>query len=183
MSKRIDETIPRRCKECNEVKPASEFYRCNKRKDGTYGLQGDCKKCRRISIELYHKAYPERRAVIRKKMHAKRYARLRNDPVTLMKLRIRGARRKAELGGWKPCDISVEELLESFTGFCQNSSCGVPESECIQRLNMDHNHETGEFRGWLCSNCNRAAGLLGDSHERILGLACFIEQGSVLYHG
>ena len=31
------------------------------------------------------------------------------------------------------------------------------------RLHLDHDHETGKFRGWLCSNCNLGLGLLGDS--------------------
>jgi len=30
---------------------------------------------------------------------------------------------------------------------------------------IDHNHETGDVRGILCKNCNRALGLLGDSPE------------------
>lgn len=32
---------------------------------------------------------------------------------------------------------------------------------------FDHNHATLRFRGWLCSNCNRALGLLGDSPRRL----------------
>ena len=26
----------------------------------------------------------------------------------------------------------------------------------------DHDHDTGEFRGWICNNCNGGMGLLGD---------------------
>lgn len=28
---------------------------------------------------------------------------------------------------------------------------------------LDHDHETGLFRGWLCSSCNLGLGLLGDN--------------------
>ena len=28
---------------------------------------------------------------------------------------------------------------------------------------MDHDHESGDFRGWLCTSCNTGLGKLGDS--------------------
>jgi hypothetical protein len=28
---------------------------------------------------------------------------------------------------------------------------------------LDHNHETGEIRGWLCGDCNASMGRLGDN--------------------
>ena len=48
-----------------------------------------------------------------------------------------------------------------------------PGSECeccgrISRLNLDHCHATGRFRGYLCSDCNTGIGKLGDSKEGIL---------------
>jgi hypothetical protein len=34
-------------------------------------------------------------------------------------------------------------------------------------LHFDHCHETGLFRGWLCSKCNSGLGLLGDNEEAL----------------
>jgi hypothetical protein len=34
-------------------------------------------------------------------------------------------------------------------------------------LHLDHDHSTGEFRGWLCAKCNTGLGLLGDSIEQL----------------
>ena len=43
-------------------------------------------------------------------------------------------------------------------------------------LNLDHDHETGKFRGWLCSRCNRGLGLLGDSRKAILRAARYLRK-------
>lgn len=37
--------------------------------------------------------------------------------------------------------------------------CGKPDAH----LNMDHDHLTGVFRGYLCRNCNMGLGKLGDT--------------------
>jgi hypothetical protein len=45
--------------------------------------------------------------------------------------------------------------------FCQ--CCGSNKN----RLMLDHNHDTLEYRGWICIKCNTAIGMLGDSLEGI----------------
>lgn len=37
--------------------------------------------------------------------------------------------------------------------------CEVPGIKFKKGLCYDHNHKTGKFRGWLCSNCNSSLGL------------------------
>ena len=39
--------------------------------------------------------------------------------------------------------------------------CERPEVD--KRLCLDHCHESGVFRGWICDNCNLGLGLLGDN--------------------
>jgi len=34
-----------------------------------------------------------------------------------------------------------------------------------EHLILDHDHDTGKFRGWLCRNCNQGIGKLGDNIE------------------
>jgi len=54
--------------------------------------------------------------------------------------------------GHKPCTATVPELIAAYTGRCQ--ICGIPEDKCNTRFAMDHCHDTGRFRGWLCKVCN-----------------------------
>lgn len=65
--------------------------------------------------------------------------------------------------------LTVEQVQEFLNKGCE--ACGTKEG----RLCMDHNHETGQFRGILCHSCNAALGLLKDSPEKICGLLAYIE--------
>jgi hypothetical protein len=65
----------------------------------------------------------------------------------------------------KPQILSdVETLLAADTGRCH--ACGGLQTGG-RRLCLDHNHATGKFRGWLCTACNVAYGLLKDSPRRV----------------
>ena len=75
-----------------------------------------------------------------------------------------------------PCDATISELEDSFTGHC--FLCGSAESH--KKLHMDHDHETGEFRGWLCNKCNQAIGLMQDSPEIAFRVAIYLESSSIL---
>ena len=63
--------------------------------------------------------------------------------------------------------ITVEEydeMLESQGGGCY--ICGI--GPVGRALDIDHDHRTGKVRGLLCSNHNRALGLLGDDPDLLL---------------
>tara|TARA_R100000781_G_C4057622_1_gene119906 strand:- start:307 stop:822 length:516 start_codon:yes stop_codon:yes gene_type:complete len=40
---------------------------------------------------------------------------------------------------------------------------------------FDHDHKTGEFRGWLCNSCNISLGMLGDSLESAKRIVKYLE--------
>ena len=77
--------------------------------------------------------------------------------------RFKSALQRTLRAGAPPCNATVAQLKEAFKGTC--TICGVPESECKTPLHMDHDHKTGQFRGWLCSKCNQGLGLFSDSIE------------------
>ena len=71
-----------------------------------------------------------------------------------------------------------ESALVASKGLC--AICRRPESVkqkgVLQRLSIDHNHETGKFRGLLCKRCNTAIGQLGDDPLRARALAEYLER-------
>lgn len=73
-----------------------------------------------------------------------------------------------------PCTAEIKEITEGYTGFCH--ICNIKEDECNSRLNMDHCHKTGKFRGWLCSNCNLTLGRMNDSIENLNKLIKYLEK-------
>ncbi len=52
-----------------------------------------------------------------------------------------------------------------------------------KKLNVDHDHMTGETRGILCGNCNVALGHLGDCPNRLRKLADWIEKKPMIAQG
>ncbi len=54
---------------------------------------------------------------------------------------------------------------------CEN--CGNPPNG-RGSLHLDHDHETGEFRGWLCYSCNVGLGLLGDNAAAVFRVLAYL---------
>lgn len=52
--------------------------------------------------------------------------------------------------------------------------CGNPPGK--HALSLDHCHLTKKFRGWLCSNCNRALGHAQDCPKILRALADYLER-------
>lgn len=55
--------------------------------------------------------------------------------------------------------VSVEDQRESWerqAGVCP--ICQLPLPDNTKFVHVDHDHDTGEFRGWLCRGCNVSLG-------------------------
>jgi hypothetical protein len=60
--------------------------------------------------------------------------------------------------------ITPEQLCDRYDEQC--GKCDICRTDItLMDSAIDHNHDTGEFRGVLCKRCNRALGLFGDSPE------------------
>ena len=50
--------------------------------------------------------------------------------------------------------------------------CGASKDD--QKMRLDHDHQTGVFRGWLCHKCNLALGMMDDSVEKLLSAVNYL---------
>lgn len=74
-------------------------------------------------------------------------------------------------------------MLTSQAGKC--AACGDPPTGKgthggVPVLAVDHDHVTGEVRGLLCANCNKALGYLKDDPERCFKLAAYVSATPVV---
>ena len=79
----------------------------------------------------------------------------------------------------------VRLLLEKQNNLCAIcKEVGFKMNDYVNSpLNVDHDHDTGQVRGLLCHNCNRALGLLKDSKERLLSAISYLEGATTIPQG
>lgn len=70
-----------------------------------------------------------------------------------------------------------DKLLEKQNGKC--AICGTETPGGPGRFHIDHDHPTGEIRGLLCNNCNRALGLFKDNPEILMVAAQYLMRKSL----
>jgi len=158
------------CNKCGKEKDINLFYFAGKKnKDGTASRVARCKECQSVYRRGYYlavsksrelssnSAWRKRNLVRKRDLGREQYKRDRFASV------LSSMKYEARRNGHAPCNATKQQLIESYTGFCK--SCGRPEGK--RKLHADHNHETGEFRGFLCGQCNQALGLLEDSELKI----------------
>jgi hypothetical protein len=64
-----------------------------------------------------------------------------------------------------------DEMVIAHAGRC--GACG---DQLINKVGIDHDHETGHVRGLLCVNCNWALGHVDDSVKRLRGLISYLQR-------
>jgi hypothetical protein len=140
------------CKTCKVSKPIIDFYKVKGNRDG-FSLH--CKKCFiadsikwRLNKRHTDSVYAEKVRVYSRKVDFKKHL-LRKYNIT---------------------SNQYMELFDIQNGLC--AICGNPETrkntyqkDGIDRLSVDHNHETGKIRGLLCHRCNIGIGIFMDNEE------------------
>ncbi len=83
-------------------------------------------------------------------------------------------------------DEKREEIFESLAGRPRASACeickehGSGASKKFKTV-FDHDHATGQFRGWLCNKCNWILGLVSDDPSKLDALAEYLRNGGIGY--
>lgn len=78
----------------------------------------------------------------------------------------------------KECRKTSRRIVESLRKTAKEKP--IPEvCECCgkeKKLVLDHCHETGQFRGWLCHQCNMAIGNLGDNISGLMNAVLYLDK-------
>jgi hypothetical protein len=129
------------CGTCKTMKTKSEFAKAIGQVDG---LQGFCRSCGRV-----------------------KQAKWRSENRVQANRAAANAHRRRRLG-IEP--HQYDEMLAEQGGVCAicNGLCDIRTVTGVQKnLAVDHDHETGDIRGLLCTRCNTAIGLFDDDTERL----------------
>jgi hypothetical protein len=152
----------KRCTKCEAFKPEDEFpWRKDKAKPHRHSW---CTAC--------VKGYMRGRYVLqreeRKDYSRRHYAEIRSDPQRFLRYSLGVAAQQLGLDR-----ELVERHFDGHGGGCD--ICGGQNVKDRTRLSIDHDHETGRFRGLLCSTCNTAIGLLRDDPKVARAAAGYLQ--------
>ncbi len=161
----------KQCYKCKEKKLLEDFCL---RKDSKDGRSGCCNECQKEMSRQFRENHPEKAKASKqqwyrnnRKYHlewCKQYNK-RNKERWIENNRRSHLKRKFNL-----TPEEYDRLLEAQGGVCV--ICRKPESQKrVNRLAVDHDHQTHRIRGLLCRSCNTA---LGKFNESVDCLRCAI---------
>ena len=136
--------MTKECKKCHQTKSISEFTKDKRYEDG---YTNTCSKCTNlynskwkkipsnvIKIKAYQKEYDKKRYLINGGSQRRAAVEWTREKVT----------------GFTPDEYNAMYIEQE--GCC--AICGKHQRELKTALSADHNHNSGQKRGLLCSRCN-----------------------------
>lgn len=141
----------RECRTCKVKKPYREFPKdqYDKRK-GLFFRSYQCKKCKnQITKESRYGETASRE--------------------NLIKGKILQSKTNARKRGYKACLTPWHMIIGTYTETCM--ICG---KFCGRDIYLDHCHNTGVHRGWICGGCNRSIAIF-DNKELLLKALAYLK--------
>jgi len=122
----------KKCTECQETKPFTEFFKDKGFKDGHYSR---CKSCKTKATMKWRDENTEAYNTSARKYNKKHYNKLR-------------------LNRYDLTEEQYNAILLAQNYKCAIPGCGKAHTE-KRKMPIDHDHVTSEVRGLLCYKCNR----------------------------
>jgi len=154
------------CPECSRLyKLGRAGQTCNKHKDTKRSASGSCSRCQKErKIRLSQKPCEKHEGVSRMANGACPECQEEKRLIRIYGITMKDYVRMVLDQNAECANTNCHIILEPGKSLGGNRATG-----CI-----DHNHETGEIRGILCSGCNTALGMLREDSAIILGLNEYI---------
>ena len=80
------------------------------------------------------------------------------------------------------CKDCEKKLREQYNKAKKNATSKPDRCACCKKITddlvIDHDHETGKFRGWLCRRCNIALGKFNDDIPTLKNAIKYLKGGS-----
>ena len=172
----------KQCNKCKKWKSKSCFSKGKTYKDGFYG---SCKSC----VNIYSRKRRQKPEVkVRDKRQQKkrlqvpgvREQRNRYKREYSQKPHVKLSKKNSKLK--QNYGITLEQYNQMFAeqkGLC--AICGKKETTKnqygLRQLSVDHNHNTGQVRSLLCSNCNLLLGCAKDNKEILIKAILYLSKG------
>jgi hypothetical protein len=83
-----------------------------------------------------------------------------------------GKTRGEKNGNWNGGNYGVPHK-ERLAGRSRNEECEICRKPCL--TDFDHDHNTGQFRGWICRRCNLVLGMVKDDRKLLRLLADYLD--------
>ena len=142
------------CPKCKIEKDYSEFY---KESATSTGISCYCKMCKNkkakdIMSRPHNKKKANARAAVYRKNNSEAF-----------KLGVKFSSYKKQ--GIKITKEEYKKMYEMQNGYC--AICNIHVSLCKKDLALDHCHNTGKVRSFLCDQCNTGLGMFKDNTDTL----------------
>lgn len=150
------------CKRCGLKKPAADFYH----------YRWVCKDCYIAKSAKYQEEHLIGRRKSSAAYYARNVVRLREEGLAWKKrnwdkvlVSARKSNRKRKLASVGATLSDFNTAIASQGGFCAICKTEEVSVDGGKHVHIDHCHQTGKFRGVLCSQCNKGLGHFRDNPE------------------